>query len=122
MFEATCHCGNIAITAQEVLESITSCNCSMCYRIGALWAYYTAEQVSIEQKSNAGVYQWGNRLRRYHSCSLCGCTTHYTQKREDGTNRVALNTRMAHPELFKTANIRHFDGANTFNYAEPRDT
>lgn len=88
MVKVTCHCGNIVITADMLLESITSCNCSMCYRLGALWAYYTVYQVDIKVKSEATVYLWGSKVRSYHSCTFCGCTTHYTQKRDDGTNRV----------------------------------
>ncbi|MDO6427949.1 aldehyde-activating protein [Thalassotalea sp. 1_MG-2023] len=118
MIEATCHCGNIAITTNKLPESITSCNCSMCYRIGALWAYYTANQVIIKQESNNAVYLWGNKLRSYHSCSFCGCITHYTQTRDDGTNRVAINTRMVNPDILKAVNTRYFDGANTFKYVE----
>ena len=122
MIEATCHCGNIAITASQLLESVTSCNCSMCYRIGALWAYYSSDQVVIKHKSNSGVYQWGNNLRKYHSCSLCGCTTHYSQTRDYGTTKIAINTRMANPELFKAVNVRYFDGADTFKYVLQQDT
>ena len=118
MVKATCHCGNIVITAGILLESITSCNCSMCYRLGALWAYYTVDQVDIKVKSEATVHLWGSKVRSYHSCTFCGCTTHYTQKRDDGTNRVAINTRMATPELFKSVNVRFFDGADTFKYVE----
>ena len=119
MIKATCHCGNIVLTAETRLDSITSCNCSMCFRIGALWAYYTADQVTIDFKSDTSVYLWGNKLRSYHSCSLCGCTTHYTQTREDGTNRVAMNIRMANPELYKSVTVRQFDGADTFKYVQP---
>jgi len=118
MIEATCHCGNISLRAEKLIETVTSCNCSICYRIGALWAYHTAEQVVITQKIESKVYVWGNKLRSYHSCSICGCTTHYTQKRDDDTNRVAINTRMANPELSKSIPIRYFDGAGSFKYID----
>ncbi len=118
MIEATCHCGNIAITTKKLPKSVTSCNCSICYRIAALWVYYTANQVVIKQESNNAIYLWGNKLRSYHSCSFCGCTTHYTQKRDNGTNRVAINARMVNSDIIKAVNIRYFDGANTFKYIE----
>lgn len=118
MIKATCHCGNIVITATMLLDSITSCNCSMCYRLGALWAYYKVDQVDIKVKSEANVYLWGSEIRAYHSCTRCGCTTHYTQKRDDRITKVAINTRMAASELFESANVRFFDGADTFKYIE----
>ena len=118
MIEAKCHCGNITLRFEKLLETITSCNCSSCHRLGALWAYYTADQVEITQQENSNVYLWGNKLRSYHVCPNCGCTTHYTQKRDDGTNRVAINTRMADPELYKSVPVRYFDGAESFKFID----
>jgi len=45
MFSVECHCGNIKITANALPSSITSCNCSICNRLGALWAYFDLENV-----------------------------------------------------------------------------
>lgn len=116
MIEATCHCGNIVLSTEQLNETVTFCNCSICYRIGALWAYYGAEQVAVVQKLESKVYTWGDKLRAYHSCSICGCTTHYTQTLGNGTNRVAINTRMADPELYKSIPILNYDGAKSFKY------
>ncbi|MCW8891515.1 MAG: aldehyde-activating protein [Sedimenticola sp.] len=122
MIEASCHCGNISLKASKLLDTVTSCNCSNCYRIGALWAYYTADQVVITERVKSNIYLWGNKLRSYHNCTNCGCTTHYTQLRDDGTNRVAINTRMENPELFKAIPIRYFDGAGSFKYITKKIT
>lgn len=116
MFQSSCHCGGTTLQTKTFPETITCCNCSMCNRIGALWAYYQAEQVTIKSNRPLNSYLWGKKLRTYHSCSVCGCVTHYTQKRNDDTNRVAINTRMAFPKLSRVIKIRYFDGANTFKY------
>lgn len=118
MIEVTCHCRNISLKVHKVLESVTRCNCSICYRIGALWAYYTDVQVTITEQTKSNIYVWGNKVRSYHSCPKCGCTTHYTQQRNDGTNRVAINTRMGNAEVFKEIPIRYFDGAGSFKYID----
>jgi len=116
MFEAKCHCGNITLETKEIPETITSCNCSICHRIGALWGYFLEGNVEIKIKTTKNIYMFGKKLRTYHSCPVCGCTTHYTQNRDDGTKRVAINTRMANPEIIKPIQVKYFDGAHTFKY------
>ena len=62
MFVARCHCGNVSLEANEPPETVTSCNCSICYRIGATWAYYTKEQVAINGINKTKVYLWGQKI------------------------------------------------------------
>lgn len=122
MFVARCHCGNVSLEANEPPETVTSCNCSICYRIGATWAYYTKEQVAINGINKTKVYLWGQKNRSYHACEICHCVTHYTQLRNDGSNRVAINTRMVNPEQTNGIKIRMFDGAVSFKYVEKPGT
>lgn len=116
MIEASCHCKNSVLKACIAPESITSCNCSICYRLGALWAYYTEDQVDVRYELTPTLYLWGEKQRTYHVCPCCGCTTHYTQNRDDGTKRLAMNVRMVNAELFKFTPVKKFDGANTFKF------
>jgi hypothetical protein len=44
---ATCHCGDVRILIPESELTVTSCNCSICRRYGALWAYFTRQQVRL---------------------------------------------------------------------------
>ena len=34
-FDLECHCGNLKLSANEAPDSMTSCNCSICNRLGA---------------------------------------------------------------------------------------
>lgn len=45
---ATCHCGSVRIRVRRAPRTVTRCNCSICRRYGALWAYYGASAVQIE--------------------------------------------------------------------------
>ena len=48
MIEATCHCQSVCWTFEGEPESATSCNCTLCRRWGALWAYgYKDEEIRI---------------------------------------------------------------------------
>ena len=39
MLNGTCHCGALNWSLEGDPGSITACNCTLCRRYGALWAY-----------------------------------------------------------------------------------
>ena len=47
MIEASCHCGAVRFTVETAPGDVNSCNCSICRRYGALWAYYQQPQVQF---------------------------------------------------------------------------
>ena len=47
MLEGACHCGAVRFTIPAAPESVTDCNCSICRRLGTLWAYYSPTQVML---------------------------------------------------------------------------
>ncbi len=118
MFQASCHCGDIEIKTQNPPKSLTSCNCSICRRIGAEWAYYERGEVEISEKKPSIGYSWGDRELIFHSCPSCGCTTHYTAMDGDDSSGMAINTRMAPAEVCSTIPMRHFDGADTWKFLD----
>ena len=119
MFNAECHCGNVKLAAKEPPPSLTSCNCSICNRIGALWAYYLSERVEIETShTNFASYSWGKKSIDFHHCTNCGCVTHYTSIRENGDRRTAINARMASPTDIDSIPVQRFDGAVSWKYLD----
>lgn len=119
VFTAQCHCGNIKISATDTPTSLTSCNCSICHRIGALWAYFQASDVEIQiQNTPTSIYQWDKKEIDFHHCTQCGCTTHYQSIHREGYLQVAINARMALPDHVSNIPVRRFDGANTWKYLD----
>lgn len=119
MFEASCHCANVKLTAKELPSSLTECNCSICRRYGALWAYYPAAKVEIvTAPGDTLTYAWDKKTIDFHRCPDCGCCTHYTSQRDDGSTRVAINARMAAPDVVVGIRLRHFDGARSWSYLD----
>ena len=119
MFYAECHCGNVKLLAAQPPSSITQCNCSICHRLGALWGYFDSADVQIrvgDKPLNA--YSWGEKSIIYHSCSRCGCTTHYTTTESDGNELVAINCRMAPLDDIGAIPVREFDGLVTWEYLD----
>lgn len=116
---ASCHCGNVRIEIPELPASATSCNCSLCRRYGALWAYFTRAQVKLEAAdATLAPYRWGDCTIDFWHCRKCGCLTHYTSVDESPGSRFAVNTRMLPQEAMDTLTVRHFDGAETWQYVD----
>jgi len=121
LFQAQCHCGNIKLIGNKLPLSITSCNCSICNRIGALWAYFADKEVQISKGNYpVSIYSWGDKTIDFHFCSNCGGSTHYSSILNDNTNRVAINMRMASLKIIENIPIRQFDGADTWKYIEEK--
>ncbi|KAK7747435.1 hypothetical protein SLS53_001690 [Cytospora paraplurivora] len=44
---ATCHCGRISVEMRTHPSKINECQCTICYRYGALWSYFPQDDVNI---------------------------------------------------------------------------
>ena len=124
MLIGTCHCGAVSWNLEGDPGSITACNCTLCRRYGALWAYdYENERIRIF--GNCVTYTRvgkANPALEIHFCPTCGCVLCWRGLRveSDGRRRIAVNLRLASPELVAKLPIDHFDGLNSFDDL-PRD-
>ncbi len=119
MYKAHCHCKAVRLDVAELTPTVTECNCSVCRRYGALWAYYTRDQVQLQAEPGAlSAYSWGDRSIEFWHCSRCGCLTHYESVEKHAHSRIAINARMLPPEVVKSLPVRHFDGADSWNYLD----
>jgi hypothetical protein len=116
---ATCHCGAIRIYVRQKSRTLTSCNCSICRRYGALWAYYAASSVTIKApKGGLAKYSWNRKIRAYYRCKKCGCVTHYTYRKKRRNTTVAVNAVNFEPSALIGVRIRHLDGAASWKFLD----
>jgi hypothetical protein len=114
---ASCHCGAVRVEIPYQPETVTNCNCSICRRLGALWAFYPIDEVRIEFPHNATeTYVWGQGTRRFVRCRTCGCTTHVYPVSPKPASKVEVNARLFEPAVLGDFRIRLFDGAHTWRY------
>jgi hypothetical protein len=90
-------------------QSIGECNCSICRRLGTLWAYYDPSDVVIEGETAA--YAWGDQTMEFRRCNVCGCTTHWVSL-DPEENRMAINARMLEDFDLGSVELRKIDGAS----------
>jgi hypothetical protein len=112
---ASCHCGAVRVHVRQSPRTIVNCNCSICRRYGALWAYYKPTSVKIEAPKNGlSKYSWNKRIRDYYRCKRCGCVTHYTYRGEQRDTLMGVNAANFPPSVVGKARMRHLDGAGSW--------
>ena len=117
MIEAACHCGAARMTAPSAPEAVTECNCSICRRLGARWAYYTQSEVRLPKAGSTEAYVWGDRMLAFHRCRTCGVVTHW-QSLDGAKDRMGLNARLMDDLDWGQVRVRPFDGADTRRYLD----
>lgn len=116
--DAACHCGAVRLQIEMAPETVTDCNCSICRRYGARWAYYSPRQVRITPGEGAtDFYMWGDRSLEFHRCKICGCVTHWAPA-DKSRDRMGVNARLMEPEILAAARVRKLDGAATWEYLD----
>lgn len=121
--EGACLCGEAGWTLTGDPGSITACNCTLCRRYGALWAYdYEGGRIVLN-----GATRTFTRVGKadpaleIHFCPTCGCLLAWRGLRveEDGRRRLAVNIRLADSDAVADLSIDHFDGLNSFEDLPP---
>lgn len=115
MIEATCHCGAVKVQAPRAPETVTDCNCSICRRLGTLWAYYDPAEVVMETPDSdlqSYVRQDADGDLAFRRCRTCGCTVDWRPLGRRIQNRMGVNARLFDPIVLEGARIRKFDGAS----------
>lgn len=114
----SCHCGGARWTLDGDPGSITACNCTLCRRYGALWAYdYENGRIRLEGETRAYA-----RLGKADPaleivfCPACAGVLAWRGLRlqPDGRRRAAVNVRLADPEAVAGLSIDRFDGLDSF--------
>ena len=115
MLEGSCHCGACRWSLEGEPGRVTSCNCTLCRRYGALWAYdYENERIRLE--GPAASYARADQETPAHLeilfCPTCGGMLAWRGFAMDqqGRRRMAVNLRMAEPEAVASLLVEHLDG------------
>lgn len=121
----SCQCGAAEWRLLSDPGSITACNCKLCRRYGALWAYdFEGERISISgQVSSYTRAGKADPALEILFCPTCACVLSWRGLRleEDGKRRSAVNVRLAPPEAVAHLPIDHFDGLDSFEDLPSKD-
>lgn len=119
LLHGACHCGAVRLTLPSPPEKATQCNCSLCRRLGGLWAYYEFGTVKLEgHPEHTADYVWGDKTLRTVRCAHCGCVTHWEPLVPEAGARHGVNLNNFDPQLVAAVQVRRFDGAVTWTFLD----
>src|SRR6185437_4759692 len=49
----TCPCGGVTVTVPSKPDYLNSCDCTLCFRLGALWGYFDPVEVTVAGETKA---------------------------------------------------------------------
>lgn len=111
--DGSCHCGAVHWRYEGVPKAATTCNCSICRRHGALWAYgFEGEGERFKLTGETSAYAWNNRNLAFHFCPTCACVVAWlsTSRGQDGRLWGAVNLRLAeNPADVAAVPLKHHD-------------
>jgi len=87
-----CHCGRVRYEAASDLTQVVVCNCSICIKRGAMWAFVKAPQFKLVQGQDALTdYQFGKKNIHHLFCKSCGIGAFSRGLAPNGEETFAIN-------------------------------
>lgn len=69
---ASCHCGATKIALAYPPTEAKQCNCTFCFKTGAIWSYYQPGEVTFLSGEADKIYSASDGINQHHFCSRCG--------------------------------------------------
>ncbi len=114
--KGACHCGAVRFEIAAPPAWVLDCNCTLCRRYGALWAYTrSAEPIELLSPPTPGATEtniWNDEELAFHRCAKCGCVMHM-EARQDPPWIYGVNMRMLVGLDPATVRLRQVDNGHT---------
>lgn len=128
----SCLCGAVKVELHARPSYLNACNCTLCSKSGAVWAYCAPNEASVSG-STRGFHRKDRDIPavEIHFCEICGVTTHWRLTeafvRTAGSNdRMGVNARLFEPTDLAGVELRFPDGRSwngkdAFHYRKPHE-
>ena len=128
MLNLSCLCGQVRIETRKRPDFINECNCTLCRKSGARWAYFHPSDVRVEGTTKGYCRQdKDDPAAEIQFCSNCGSTTHFiltaSAVAKFGNVQTGVNARLADERDLAGLELRYPDGqawsgAGGFSYVQ----
>jgi hypothetical protein len=115
MLKLFCLCGRVRIEVAKRPDFINECNCTLCSKSGARWAYLHPSEVGIEGTTKG--YSREDKedpAAEIRFCANCGSTTHFvltpSAVSKFGNVQLGVNVRLASEKDLAGIELRYPDG------------
>jgi hypothetical protein len=115
MLKLSCLCGRVRIEAARRPDFINECNCTLCSKSGARWAYFHPSEVRVEGATTGYSRQdKEDPVAEIRFCANCGSTTHFRLTASGvskfGDSQMGINVRLADEKDLAGIELRFPDG------------
>lgn len=115
MLKLSCLCGQVTIEIAKKPGYINECNCTLCSKSGARWAYFHPSEIKVEGATQG--YSRDDKAdpaAQIHFCQTCGATTHFVLTESAisrfGNVQMGVNMRLADERDLVGIELRYPDG------------
>ena len=115
MLKLSCTCGNVRIETATRPAFIHECNCQLCTRAQARWAYFHPSEVTVEGATDFYCRDDKDEpSAEVRFCPQCGVTTHFVltaaAAAKHGNTLMGVNMRLADEGDLTGIELRFPDG------------
>ena len=111
-YHGSCQCGAVDFTAQLDLDSVVTCNCSRCQRLGSVLTFTPAADFMLNKGADSLTdYLFNKRVIVHQFCKVCGIETFGKGTAKDGSATVAVNVNCLDGVDPRALKAHHYDGA-----------
>jgi len=111
-YSGSCHCGAVAFDVELDPSTALKCNCSICTKLGAVWAFAPRTNFRLKSADHQGDYQFGAKKLHHRFCTACGTESYAEGAMPDGTPMVGINLRCVEGMDVEALSPRSWDGRN----------
>jgi hypothetical protein len=106
----SCHCGAVTIRVPGPPAYLNACNCTLCWKLGAMWGYYPIGEVAFSGAVRSYLRSDipDARMTTEH-CDRCGATTNWRLIGENAPPRLGVNMRLFEPAELAGVELRFGD-------------
>lgn len=115
MSKLSCLCGDVRIALAKRPDYVNECNCTLCSKSGARWAYFHPSEVVVEGATSGYCREdKAEPAADVRFCARCGSTTHFaltaSAASRFGNGMTGVNMRLADEEDLAGIELRYPDG------------
>jgi hypothetical protein len=92
-YSGSCHCGAIAYTVEVDTAQALKCNCSICTKLGAVWAFAPKSKFKLAKGADKQGDYLFNKKRLHHLRHRKLCRGHRPRRIAHGRHQPALPGR-----------------------------
>lgn len=110
-----CFCGGMQVKIARKPDFVHACNCDLCRKSGARWAYFDPAQVEVSgQGASYRRHDKDQPAVDVHFCPGCGSTTHFrlteAAKAVHGDTMMGVNVGLLDEHELSGVELRYPDG------------